>query len=131
MPTLINPCCATPRVSKTPPSKKRKIIPLNSSKGKYDPIIEPPTRNSIQTTVKLLDAANKIDIFVKHCKDVVGEIKKLPRGVNTTKMCNELTSLLDHFEGEVASVLKAEIIPKVRSVGSISYVFRRLKHAAS
>ena len=46
-------------------------------------------------------------------------------------MCHELTSMFDHFEGEVVSVIRQEIIPKVRSVGSTNYVHARLKHAAT
>jgi len=124
MPTLINPCSATPKVCKTSPSKRRKITHIA-------PIIEPPNRNPIQTTFKLLDASNEVDVFVESFKDDVDEIKKLPRDVKTTQLCNEINSLLNHFEGEVSSVLKVEIIPKVRSAGSTSYVCCRLKHASS
>ena len=120
MPSFISPCCAKPSKRKVHQSKKS----LNST-------VQLPIGNRILNNVKLLDTSCDMSKFVGNCKGVVSEISKLPKGVNTTKMCHELTSMFDHFEGEVVSVIRKEIIPKVRSVGSTNYVHARLKHAAT
>ena len=123
MPTFI-PCLATPRAHKCANKKSKQTRPLSNPN-----VISPSPRNSIQVTVKLLDASEEIDKFVGNCKELVSEIGDLPKGSNTRKKCNELTNMLDHFDAEIACVIK-EVIPKVRSVGSTGYVHRRLKNAS-
>ena len=112
MPSIINPCRAKPSARKS---------------SQFERIVSNPIHN----TVKLLDASCEMSKFVDKGKCIVNEISRLPKGVNTTKMCNELTSMFDHFDGEVVSVIREEIIPRVRSVGSTNYVHARLKHAAT
>ena len=124
MPTFI-PCRATPRVHKRVKSKTKSARPLLNHN-----VISPSPRNYIQVTVKLLDASEEIDKFVGNCKELVTEIGDLPKGSNTRKKCNELTNMIDHFDAEIACVIKEELIPQVRSVGSTGYVHRRLKNAA-
>ena len=112
MPSISNPCRAKPSVRKSKQSKSQ-------------------ISNPIHNTVKLLDASCEMSKFVDKGKCVVNEISRLPKGLNTTKLCNELTCMFDHFDGEVVSVIREEIIPRVRSVGSTNYVHARLKHAAT
>ena len=94
MPSIINPCRAKPSVRKS--TQFEKIF-----------------SNPIHNTVKLLDASCEMNKFVDKGKCVVNEISRLPKGVNTTKLCNELTGMFDHFDGEVVSVIREEIIPRV------------------
>ena len=110
--SLIDSCLAKPSVRK---SKQ----------------FESPICSSIHNTVKILDASCEMSKFVDDGKGVVSEIIRLPKGVNATTLCNKLTSMFDHFEGEVVSVIREEIISKDRSVGSTNYVHDQLKYAAT
>ena len=125
MPTFI-PCRSTPHIHQTAKRNAKSLHLILNQR-----VIYPSPRNSCQFTVKLLDTSEEIDKFVENCKEVVSEIGDLLKGSNTRGKCNELTHMIDHFDTEIACVIKEELIPKIRSVDSADYVHPHLKNTSN
>ena len=93
------------------------------------PYQEPPiNRNQIRNHVRLLDASMKLSHFMSDTKSIIKQMKSSKSGISLG--VKNLQGIVEHFDHNVATVLRDDIVPSMHIPGNTLYAYRRISNAA-